>query len=51
LVEVELFLIEVELFLIEVELFLIEVELFLVEVLYLNNLHCCDICYYTKHYF
>jgi hypothetical protein len=19
--------------------------------LYLNNLHCCDICYYTKHYF
>jgi hypothetical protein len=18
---------------------------------YLNNLHCCDICYYTKHYF
>jgi hypothetical protein len=19
--------------------------------IYLNNLHCCDICYYTKHYF
>jgi hypothetical protein len=19
--------------------------------IYLSNLHCCDICYYTKHYF
>ena len=19
--------------------------------IYLNNLHCCDICYYTTHYF